>query len=127
MVCTGWLIEKWKFNEVEEGGVKMIGWKKAINFGSLKGVIVKLEIPDDAQIVDNDPLGKCRCDRAKVLEIIDCLKLNKRYRQATSIWDCSFKYKVGMDVVPDWFDGDLDKVCSHGIHFFHTLEEALNY
>lgn len=41
--------------------------------------------------------------------------------------DASFVYEVGKEVVPDLFDEDRWKECSHGIHFFITRKEAENY
>jgi hypothetical protein len=37
------------------------------------------------------------------------------------------RYEVGSYVKPDWFDNNLNSICSHGIHYFLTLEAALSY
>ena len=101
-----------------------IGWKKIY---SRDGVfIIKLEIPSDAKKIINES-GKCRCDKAKVLDIQnmrgDSLKI-------TRVLNTNFKdllYEVGKMVYPDSFDEDETKECSHGIHYYTRREKALKY
>jgi uncharacterized protein YjbI with pentapeptide repeats len=91
-----------------------IGWKKCIN-----DVIVKLQIPEDAQR-SSATSGKCRCSKAIVLEVIGA-------DFGISQNDSSFLYKVGEIVESDKFDTDRFNECSNGIHFFITRQEAENY
>ena len=93
----------------------IIGYKKCES-----GVIVKLLIPKEAK--RNNAFGrKCRAEYAQVLEIIGS-------DTAISQHDNSFTYKVGDIVRPTTpFDEDFTNECSTGIHFFITLEEAINY
>ncbi len=97
----------------EEG--KIIGWKKA------KDSIVKLEI--DCKTAVGGMVGrKCRCMKAKVLEIKD-FEGNK-LEEANSNYDSSFIYKVGKTVkVEDWNKKPYLE-CEKGIHFFITKQEA---
>ena len=36
-------------------------------------------------------------------------------------------YEVGKEVLPDSWDDNRWNECSHGIHFFITKQEAINY
>ena len=95
-------------------------------------VIAKLRIPKDAGIVSG-PL-KCRASRAIVEGFYaddhewapspdNELSLTK----AHSAVDPDFLYEKGKEVVPDSFDPDPTTICSHGINFFRTYEEAAVY
>lgn len=96
----------------EEGS--FVGWKKCRD-----NVVVKLLIPEDAKR-SSATSRKCRASKALVLEVIGAEK-------AMSSYDKSFTYEVGKEVVPDSYDDDRWKECSHGIHFFITRAEAENY
>ena len=97
-----------------------IGFKKA------SGYIVVLEIPEDAKRLSATG-RKCRCDKAKVLEIqnIDGTKAN--VTKVKSGYDSNFVYEVGKTVSVDNFCEDRWKECSPGIHFFINRQEAVNY
>jgi len=97
-----------------------IGFKKA------SGKIVVLEIPEDAKRLSATG-RKCRCDKAKVLEIqnIDGSKAN--VVEVKSNYDSDFVYKVGEIVSVDNFCEDRWNECSSGIHFFINRQEAVNY
>ena len=101
----------------EEGS--FIGYKKA------NGCIVKLLILDDAKR-SSATNCKCRCDKAKVLEIKD-INTGELMNEITSTYDHNFVYKVGEIVSVDDFDDDRWNECSTGIHFFMNKENALNY
>jgi hypothetical protein len=114
---------------VPEG--QIIGWKKVRAFVGEFGVreaIVKLLIPGDAKRC-NAAGRKCRASKAFVLEITT---LNNKPFEETDIAFCSynestFEYKVGEMVYPDSFDENRWDECSHGIHFFITRQEAVDY
>lgn len=96
-----------------------IGWKK------VNKCIVKLLIPEDAKR-SSATKSKCRCDKAKVLEITDLTKnehldevINEKYSKCV--------YRVGKMVYPDRFDKNRWEECSHGIHFFINKQEAVEY
>ena len=97
-----------------------IGFKKA------SGYIVVLEIPEDAKRLSATG-RKCRCDKAKVLEIqnIDGTKAN--VTKVASDYDPNFVYEVGKTVSVDNFCEDRWEECSPGIHFFINRQEAVNY
>ena len=97
-----------------------VGWKK------IADCLVKLEIPEDARrcsCISN----KCRCDKAKVLEIMTI----DDEQPLTEIENTSYSpyvtYKVGEMVYPDSFDDNRWNECSHGIHFFINKQDAINY
>ena len=97
-----------------------IGFKKA------SGYIVVLEIPEDAKRLSATG-RKCRCNKAKVLEIqnIDGTKAN--VTKVASNYDSNFVYEVGKTVSVDNFCEDRWQECSPGIHFFINRQEAVNY
>ena len=96
-----------------------IGWKK------IKGCLVKLLIPEDAKR-SSATTNKCRCDKAKVLEIID-LTTNEHLDDIINEEYAKCVYRVGEMVYPDKFDKERWKECSHGIHFFINKQEAVEY
>ena len=98
-----------------------IGYKKA--YGD---VIVELEILADAKRLSATS-RKCRCDKAKVLRILD---MNRQEIDATYVvseFDRNFVYKVGEIVSVNDFDENRWNECSTGIHFFLNFQEAVNY
>ncbi len=97
-----------------------IAWKKA------SGKIVKLQVCEDAKRSSSTTL-KCRCSKAKVLEIqhIDGTLCDSI--EVMSDHDNSFVYKVGKIVSVDNFDGNIFNECSSGIHFFIAREMAVKY
>lgn len=120
-----------------------IGWKK-VETNDCKTVLIKLEIPEDAKRISSINISrKCRCDKAKVLDIIDISTgnhlervLNPESYAATLIaYICNkgvttkpaIEYVVGEMVYPDSFDEDRTNECSHGIHFFINKQDAIDY
>ena len=97
-----------------------IGWKKA------SGKIVCLEIPEDAKRLSATG-RKCRCDKAKVLNITELDGSRCELTEVVSDYDRSFAYKVGETVSVDNFDEDRWNECSTGIHFFINRIEAVQY
>ena len=101
----------------EEGS--FIGYKKA------NGCLVKLLILEDSKRSSATSM-KCRCDKAKVLDIID-LMTNEKIDRTKSDYDSGFIYKVGEIVQVDDFDEDRWNECTIGIHFFMNKENAIKY
>ena len=97
-----------------------IGYKKA------SGYIVELEIPEDAKRLSATN-RKCRCDKAKVLRILNYDRTVADVTEVKSSYDSRFIYKVGEVVYVDDFDEDRWNECSTGIHFFINFQEAVNY
>ena len=97
-----------------------IGYKKA------SGYIVELEIPEDAKRL-SATTKKCRCDKAKVLRILNTDRTVADVKEAKSDFNSDFIYKVGEVVSVDNFDEDRWNECSTGIHFFINFQEAVNY
>ena len=102
----------------EEGS--FIGFKKVYNH------LIKLEIPAEAKRCSATS-RKCRCEFAKVLSITDLNDGDETIKMVTNINYETCIYKVGEIVYPDSFDEDRWNECSHGIHFFITRDEAVNY
>ena len=106
----------------EEGD--FIGWKKAkVSRGN---VIVKLSIPADAKR-SSATSRKCRCNKAKVLEIYNIDGTVAIERKCHSCRDRYFIYEVGKTVEVGDFNEDRWNECSQGIHFFINRQEAINY
>ena len=97
-----------------------IGYKKAGDY------IVELEIPADAKRL-SATTRKCRCDKAKVLRILNTDRTIADVTEVKSNYDNSFIYKVGEVVAVDNFDEDRWNECSTGIHFFINFQEAVDY
>ena len=99
---------------------KFIGYKKA------SGYIVELEIPEDAKRL-SATTRKCRCNKAKVLRILNYDRTVAAATEVESNHDNSFTYKVGEFAYVDNFDEDRWNECSTGIHFFINFQEAVDY
>ena len=97
-----------------------IGWKKA------HGKIIKLEIPADAKRCSATS-NKCRCDKAKVLEIQEIDGSISDITKIPSYFDRKFIYEVGKTVSVKDFCEDRWKECSQGIHFFVNRQSAVEY
>ena len=100
-----------------------IAWKKVKEGNHY--YIIKLEIPEDAKR-SSATSKKCRCDKAKVLEITN-LKTGENVDEVVNTAYVLCTYKVGEMVYPDGFDDNRWRECSHGIHFFIDREEAVDY
>jgi uncharacterized protein YjbI with pentapeptide repeats len=98
---------------------EFIGWKKVSN------KLIRLLIPSDARR-SSSTSNKCRCDKAKVLEITD-LDGSNPIASIINYNHVETFYVVGEMVYPDSFDEDRWNECSHGIHFFINKQEAINY
>ena len=97
-----------------------IGYKKAGCY------IVELEILADAKRCSATS-RKCRCDKAKVLRILNLDRTKAGVSEVRSNYDESFIYKVGEVVSVDNFCEDRWNECGAGIHFFINFEEAVQY
>lgn len=92
-------------------------WKKVVGRdGSLE--LVQLKISADVPRVKPYGQNKCRAERAFVVN--GPLVSESWYRH-------SFRYYPGTTVIADNYNPDPWEVCSGGIHFFLTREEAENY
>ena len=97
-----------------------IGYKK------VKGCIIKLEILSDAKRCSATG-RKCRCNKAKVLNIQDVDGNILDIKELSSDYDETFIYKVGEIVEVKDFCEDRWEECSQGIHFFINRQEAVYY
>lgn len=97
-----------------------IGWKKVGKF------IIKLKILENAKR-SNATGRKCRCSAAEVLEIQYLDGTKAGFNKIHNNNFCGANYIVGEIVTPDSFDDNRWNECSHGIHFFITRQEAVDY
>ena len=104
-----------------------IGWKRAwtkVGDTTIR-VLVKLEIPADAR--RSSATGtKCRCDKAKVLEITR-IDNGEQVDSAFSDYRNTFDYTVGKTVEEPAFCEDRWQEYAEGIHFFINKQEAIDY
>jgi hypothetical protein len=98
-----------------------VGFKKV-----RENYIVELEIPEDA-LRCSATSRKCRCNKAKVIDITNRDGSPADVETVYSKYDSSFTYTVGETVSVDNFDPDRWRECAPGIHFFITRQEAVNY
>lgn len=101
----------------EEGS--FIGYKKAGKY------IVKLLTMEDSKRSSATTL-KCRCDKAKVLDI-EKIDTGEKIESTPSDYDINFIYRVGEIVKVEDFDENRWIECSSGIHFFMNKENAIQY
>ena len=97
-----------------------IGWKKA------KNKIVKIEICEDSKRSSATSL-KCRCSKAKVLEIQEYDGTHSTVNEVASDYKEDFIYKIGEVVEVSDFNENRWNECSSGIHFFISREMAVKY
>lgn len=97
-----------------------IGWKKA------EGLIVKLQIPEDARRSSTGG-EKCRCNKAYVVEIQNADGTKADIEAIHSNHDNNFVYTVGATVEVPNFDDDRWNECASGIHFFIDRRAAVEY
>ena len=95
-----------------------IGYKKA------NGCLIELLILEDSKR-SSATTSKCRCDKAKVLDIED-IKTGEQITSVSSEYDKNFIYTVGEIVKVDNFDEDRWNECGTGIHFFVNKANAIN-
>jgi hypothetical protein len=72
-------------------------------------------------------LTRTKC-RAKFVKVLEITKVHSavRFTHAFGTYLSSFRYVVHQKAIPDRFSL-RHKMCSNGIHFFRTLDEARNY
>ena len=99
---------------------EFIGFKKA------NGLIIKLKITSDSKR-SSATTNKCRCSKAKVLEITNIDGTASNVTKVCSDYDSGFEYEIGETVEVTNFNDNRWEECSTGIHFFVTRKEAVEY
>ena len=102
-----------------------VGWKKVKDVDEQRRCLVKLEIQQDSKRSSSSGT-KCRCDYAKVLDIID-IETGEHLKSCINTNYVQTAYYVGEIVKADSFDEDRWNECSHGIHFFINRQEVEEY
>ena len=95
-----------------------VAWKSAGE------CIVKLLIPEDAQR-SSATTNKCRCSKAEVLEIQNLDGTDSGRMSVLN--ERGGVYTIGATTFADSWDENRWNECSHGIHFFLTREEAVEW
>ncbi len=102
-----------------------------LRYKACRNSIIILELLNDTitnekrNNVINDKYSKFRCDKAKVISIIN-VKTQEKIKEDLSIYDNGFTYSLG-EVAETWFNTHLDNICTAGIHYFKTKEAALSW
>jgi len=108
----------------EEG--RFIGWKKA-RCSTHGYAVLKLRIEENSKRICSLIGRKCRASRVTV---VDAFTVDGKPVDPglvfTSDKDPSFTYQVGKTVFVE-ANEDIRVECSHGIHFFMTRKEAVEY
>ncbi len=79
--------------------------------------------------IKNRFFAKFRCNGAKVVLIIDITTEVpiKSIVHEGPIFNVKTIYECGQFVFPNYFDGNVDIVCTFGIHYFLSAKAALSY
>lgn len=103
-----------------------IAWKFARLRDNSDRILVKLEIPEDAQR-SSSTTNMCRASKAKVLEVENlCGDKLSDDTEIVSDFDPGFTYKAGDIIEPDRpFDNNRWHGCASGIHFFIDKRDAI--
>ena len=103
------------------------------------GLLVTLEIPEEAAMVKPYGFNKYRCSMAKVIEMNPVLldiEKDWNFRIADESYpgygypmmrDCDTVYYTGEMVYADSFNADPDIECSNGIHFFDNIDDVFGF
>jgi hypothetical protein len=113
------LIKKFYWIIPEQGSFE--AWKKLAN-----NCIAKILIPEKAKRTCNLMNRKCRAEYVKTLAIWD-EDGRKVSEGINGTHDKKIKYTVGKITKADKFDDSVFEDCSHGIHFFLTKQEAIEW
>jgi uncharacterized protein YjbI with pentapeptide repeats len=97
-----------------------IAWKKLAH-----GCLAKIEIPTKSPRTFSLIGRKCRAKYVKTLEITD--PQGDKIKECPGKRDRSIIYKVGMLTHSDKWDNNKLIECTHGIHFFISKQEALDW
>ncbi len=102
-----------------------------LRYKACRKSIVTLELLDDTinnekrDGIVNYKYAKFRCDKVKVISITE-VKTGEKINSDISIFDENFLYNLG-NVIANYFNENLNEVCTRGIHYFKTKEAALSW
>lgn len=85
------------------------------------------ETNESRRCIRNPQYARYRGNHFRVVEIIDLKDNLMSLHSVKSVYDKNIVYTVGEIVKSDFFVTDLNKVNTHGIHFFRTIGGALSY
>ncbi len=102
-----------------------------LRYKACRKSIVTLELLDDSinnekRLVVDDKYAKFRCDRAKVVNIVN-VKTDEKMEKDISIFSGNFVYTLGREVSVFYFNENINEVCARGIHYFKTKDAALSW
>jgi hypothetical protein len=108
-----------------------IGYKKCFDPATENFVLVELEIPEDAKIVDKDDnnfYGWPCFEKKKRTSKAIVKKIHGGCKKAVAMYDNLCVYEEGKEVtgLPE-ISWDDENVCGNGIHYFDEKELAIKY
>lgn len=89
-----------------------------------------LRIPKGSAVIAGGQSKKCRASQAEVLNIFNVhlpVGMVNQVKAGRSMYDESFVYEVGSTVAPTQRFDTMQLECSTGIHYFHSVEDALKW
>lgn len=78
-------------------------------------------------IINSANSAMFRADRLMVVDIINANNFSRTSTVYSYFYKLLTRYTINEIVMSDAFDGDLDLVCSHGIHYFKTVARTMYY
>lgn len=112
-------------------------FKRCRSFEKNHECLVMLEKPmngflcnESRKTVINKDFAKFRCNGLIVILIFDLVDhtcISWVNHISPIYYNMNTLYEVGKLVKPDFFDSDLNEICTHGIHYFLTLKAAKGY
>lgn len=116
------------------------GFKKVVTFDNYNKTnsvecIAKVLIPPGTKVIrpkknvfNNSASEQLRANKMIITGFYD-IQTGDRLRlfNANSIYNAHFEYRIGHFKMPDKFDENISKKCTHGLHFYLNLDQAKKY
>lgn len=102
------------------------GYKAVIRYNEFRWIILEMDIPADATLIESGS-GFYRTDKVMPRRLYPT-RTNKVIADtsAHSWFNQNFEYKLNELAVSN-LDKNPNRECTEGIHFFATMEQAINW
>lgn len=102
------------------------GYKAVIRYNEFRWIILEMDIPADATLIETGS-GYYRTDKVMPRHFYPT-RTNTAITEvsAHSWFDQSFEYKLN-ELAVSKLDKNPNRECTEGIHFFATMEQAINW
>lgn len=128
---------------LSEDPINLKGYKTGLREDPIDFVLIELDIPEEypgvilyeyiVPITSRFEIiyRATRQYRTNVARVLDIRKIKdgivEHVESAVSLYDPTFHYRPGEIIYPKAFDPDRTNMCTDGLHFFETVEEAIKY